>query len=116
MSEITITKILIRGKKAVGVEAYGMQYNSIHTAFKAAREKANPSIGYVRKEVVLVAGVIYSPKLLLLSGIGPAKDLQGINYSTCPRSHPGWKKSAGPSVCGTGDCSGPTGPSPNIIS
>ncbi|CAL8076421.1 unnamed protein product [Orchesella dallaii] len=34
---------------------------------------------FVRKEVILSAGTIGSPKLLLLSGVGPAYDLQAMN-------------------------------------
>ncbi|ODM87294.1 Glucose dehydrogenase [FAD, quinone] [Orchesella cincta] len=34
---------------------------------------------YARKEVILSAGTILSPKLLLLSGVGPAYDLQAMN-------------------------------------
>ncbi|CAL8076486.1 unnamed protein product [Orchesella dallaii] len=34
---------------------------------------------WVRKEVILSAGVFGSPKLLLLSGVGPAYDLQAMN-------------------------------------
>ncbi|KAK0507115.1 hypothetical protein JMJ35_010573 [Cladonia borealis] len=60
VTETTITKILIQGKKAVGVEAYGKHW-------------------YARQEIVLAAGAIDSPKLLLLSGIGPAKDLQELS-------------------------------------
>ena len=42
------------------------------------REKVNTSTGYATREVVLAAGAIDSPKLLLLSGIGPPKDLQKL--------------------------------------
>ena len=78
-TETTTTKILIRGKKAVGVEAHGKHCRSMYTSFNAAQEKANSSTGYARQEVVLAAGAVDSPKLLLLSGIGPAKDLQELS-------------------------------------
>lgn len=59
------TKILIdpRTKKAFGVEYLDM--------VKKVTRKA-----YAKKEVIVSAGSVESPKLLMLSGIGPAKELE----------------------------------------
>ncbi|KAK8764119.1 hypothetical protein V5799_033271 [Amblyomma americanum] len=54
------TQILFEGKRAVGVEF--MKEGRMHTAFAT-------------REVILSAGVIESPHLLLLSGIGPREQL-----------------------------------------
>ncbi|XP_055847607.1 glucose dehydrogenase [FAD, quinone] isoform X2 [Episyrphus balteatus] len=57
-----VTKILIdpKTKQAIGVE------------FIKNKKK---QVAYVRKEVILSAGTIASPQLLMLSGIGPAEHL-----------------------------------------
>ncbi|MFC6981066.1 GMC oxidoreductase [Microbulbifer taiwanensis] len=55
------TRVIMEGKKAVGVE-YRQQG-------KTFRARAN-------KEVILSASAFNSPKLLMLSGIGPAEQLQ----------------------------------------
>ncbi|KAK8787692.1 hypothetical protein V5799_022533 [Amblyomma americanum] len=54
------TQVLFEGKRAVGVEF--MKEGRMHTAFAT-------------REVILSAGVIESPHLLLLSGIGPREQL-----------------------------------------
>jgi choline dehydrogenase-like flavoprotein len=60
LTEAHTTRILMEGKRAVGVEAsMGGQLQQ----FKAARE------------VLLCAGALQSPQLLMLSGIGPAAQL-----------------------------------------
>ncbi|XP_077508663.1 glucose dehydrogenase [FAD, quinone]-like [Amblyomma americanum] len=56
----TAHRILFEGKRAVGVEF--MKEGRMHTAFAT-------------REVILSAGVIESPHLLLLSGIGPREQL-----------------------------------------
>jgi choline dehydrogenase len=56
-----VTRILFEGRRAIGVEY--VQNGSRHEA-RAARE------------VILSAGAINSPQLLLLSGIGPAGELE----------------------------------------
>lgn len=58
-----VTKILFQGKKAVGVETSGKKL-------------------IVRKEVILSAGTVDTPKLLLLSGCGPTSDLNELGIPT----------------------------------
>ncbi|OXU31834.1 hypothetical protein TSAR_008283 [Trichomalopsis sarcophagae] len=65
-----VTKIIIdkKSKKAIGVE------------YILLTEKANNlKKAFARKEVIVSAGVIDSPKLLMLSGIGPVDDLRKLN-------------------------------------
>jgi choline dehydrogenase len=61
-----VTKVLIdpKKKKAIGVK-YIDQTGNMHTV-------------YARKEVILSAGAINSPQLLLLSGVGPREDLKAV--------------------------------------
>lgn len=59
-----VTKVLFSGKQAIGVEI------SRHGK-KGRREQLKAS-----KEVILSAGVINSPQLLKLSGVGPAAELR----------------------------------------
>ena len=56
-------RILLHGTRAIGI-AYA-QNGAIETAF-------------ADREVILSGGVINSPQLLMLSGIGPADDLRGL--------------------------------------
>ncbi|XP_018787280.1 PREDICTED: glucose dehydrogenase [FAD, quinone] [Bactrocera latifrons] len=61
------TKVLIdKNKRAIGVEFL---------------KKGQKNVVFVRREVILSAGALNSPQLLMLSGIGPADHLQehGIN-------------------------------------
>lgn len=63
-----VTKILFNGTRAIGVdyERHGQK------GLKA----------FARKEVILSAGVMESPKLLMLSGIGPKEHLDYLNITT----------------------------------
>lgn len=63
-----VTKIIIdqRTKRAIGVQYLKTNSSIVQKAF-------------VKKEVILSAGVIDSPKLLMLSGIGPADHLREMN-------------------------------------
>jgi choline dehydrogenase-like flavoprotein len=67
-TQALVIKILFEGKRAVGV-AYGRRGDSTLYEARAARE------------VLVTSGAIGSPKLLLLSGLGPADELraQGID-------------------------------------
>ncbi|XP_072767522.1 glucose dehydrogenase [FAD, quinone] [Anoplolepis gracilipes] len=60
------TKVLVNLDKAEGIEflRFGNKYTAI-----------------AEKEIILSAGVIESPKLLMLSGIGPKKHLKDLNIS-----------------------------------
>ena len=58
------TKLLIEGKRAVGVEYL---------------RDGRPERVRAAREIVLCGGVVDSPKLLMLSGIGPADHLKSLN-------------------------------------
>lgn len=60
-SRAVATKVIVEGRRAVGVE---YQRDGQRTIVRAARE------------IVLCGGVVESPKLLMLSGIGPADHLR----------------------------------------
>ncbi|NP_001155085.1 glucose dehydrogenase-like venom protein isoform X1 [Nasonia vitripennis] len=64
-SRARATKIIIdeSSKKAIGVEYVDERTNAAKRVFAS-------------KEVIVSAGVIDSPKLLMLSGVGPARDLE----------------------------------------
>ncbi|KAJ5112230.1 hypothetical protein N7532_000275 [Penicillium argentinense] len=57
-----VQRVLLEGKKAVGVEANGNKY-------------------YASKEVILSAGSLNDPRILMHSGIGPAAQLQQHNIN-----------------------------------
>ncbi|XP_065221553.1 glucose dehydrogenase [FAD, quinone]-like [Planococcus citri] len=65
MKETLVTKVLIDGnKKAYGVEVFR---NNVHKKIIA------------KKEVILTAGALNSPQLLMLSGIGPRDHLKDLS-------------------------------------
>lgn len=69
ITEAHVTRILTRKNKHDKLAAYGVEFlykNKLRTATS-------------RKEVVLSAGAINSPKILMLSGIGPPKHLKRMN-------------------------------------
>ena len=44
--------------------------------------KGKPTVAYADREVVLSGGAVNSPRLLLLSGIGPADELRAVGVKT----------------------------------
>jgi len=60
ISNATVSKVLIENKKAVGI---------------AYIENGEQKIAHSTKEIVLSAGAFASPKLLMLSGVGPVEEL-----------------------------------------
>ena len=69
-SEAIVTKILIKGDRAIGVEVY---------------KNGNMQRFFASKEVILCAGAINTPHILMLSGIGPEDHLRGAGID--PRHH-----------------------------
>eukprot|EP00743_Colponemidia_sp_Colp-15_P001154 GILK01001267.1.p1 GENE.GILK01001267.1~~GILK01001267.1.p1 ORF type:complete len:635 (+),score=58.31 GILK01001267.1:58-1905(+) len=65
-----VTKILVEGDRAVGVEFRKEVENS------SPREYATAKRVLANKEVIISAGAVNSPQLLLLSGIGPREVLK----------------------------------------
>ncbi len=62
-SDATVLKVLMEGDRAVGVQcATGRDVTTVRA----------------RREVILTAGAVGTPKLLLLSGIGPADELRQL--------------------------------------
>ena len=65
LGTVQVTSIILEGKKAIGVRFE--RHNSTGTSSGTA---------FARREVILSAGAIDSPKLLMISGIGPREHLQ----------------------------------------
>ncbi|KUJ18909.1 choline dehydrogenase-like protein [Mollisia scopiformis] len=68
MPETAAGKLLFEGKKAVGVQ-YINRTSGVVTNVTAT------------KEVILAAGAVHSPQILILSGVGPKKTLDQFNIS-----------------------------------
>ncbi|MBB3236732.1 GMC family oxidoreductase [Phyllobacterium endophyticum] len=67
MTGARVTRIIVENGTATGVEY-----------IKSGRTHVLPA----EREVILSAGAINSPKLLMLSGIGPARHLEGLGIKT----------------------------------
>jgi choline dehydrogenase len=61
LTGLTTRKVVTEGRRAVGIEV---------------EEGGQPALIRARREVILSAGAIGSPQLLMLSGIGPAEQLR----------------------------------------
>jgi choline dehydrogenase len=64
-TQVQVARVLVEEGRAAGVEFFQKQ--------KTGRQQVRAS-----REVILCAGAIGSPQLLLLSGIGPRKDLEAL--------------------------------------
>lgn len=69
LTEAHVTKVLIKQHKSHKLVAYGVEF--------VYKDKLRTAAA--RKEVILSAGAINSPKILMLSGIGPQKHLKKLN-------------------------------------
>lgn len=63
VTRATVLRIVFEGRRAVGIE---------YLANKASQ----PQVARAEQEVIVTAGAIGSPKLMMLSGVGPADHLQ----------------------------------------
>src|SRR6185503_11526496 len=61
------TRVLVKDGRA-----HGLEYTV----------KGKPTVAYADREVVLSGGAVNSPRLLLLSGIGPADELGALSINT----------------------------------
>ncbi|KAL8936667.1 MAG: hypothetical protein Q9211_004071 [Gyalolechia sp. 1 TL-2023] len=78
MTKCVVEKILFdgNGHKAIGVEtSQGKSWTSHPLLLLELVDTKSLSV-YARKEVILSAGALDSPKLLLLSGVGPRTELE----------------------------------------
>jgi choline dehydrogenase len=69
LTDVHTTRILIEHERAIGIElvyASSRQRGSLHAD----------------REVIVTAGAIGSPKLLMLSGIGPADELKAVGVAS----------------------------------
>lgn len=110
-SEVLASKILLKKSKNHGLKAVGIEYLEGWNIYQTGR---NPNVlmcgyggtagdaranameakkqgykrVYARKEVILSAGVFGTPQLMMLSGLGPVKDLEAIGIR-CLKNIPG---------------------------
>src|SRR5690606_3629800 len=68
---IMVTRVVVEKGRAVGVEI-------------VAKPGGQPEILRADREVIVSSGAIGSPKLLMLSGIGPADHLKSVGIATVP--------------------------------
>lgn len=68
LTNVHVTRILFSGRRATGIEYRNFTQKTLQNLSAS-------------KEVILSAGVINSPQLLLLSGVGPVRELEALGIS-----------------------------------
>jgi choline dehydrogenase-like flavoprotein len=71
-----VSRVLFEEKTAVGIETVDGKKGRPVYPCSLIRVHVNLQIAYASKEIIITSGSIDSPKLLLLSGVGPAKELE----------------------------------------
>ena len=89
---IRVTKLIIEDKKVTGVE-YALE-----------SDRAQKGKVYADKEVILSAGALASPQLLMLSGIGPEETLNSLGIKVIKNSKVGYNLMNHPTSTGVTVC------------
>lgn len=71
-----VSRVLFEGKTAVGIEMVDGKKGWPSYSFSLIKAHVNLQTAYASKEIIVTSGSIDSPKLLLLSGVGPEKELE----------------------------------------
>jgi choline dehydrogenase-like flavoprotein len=80
MTQAKVTQTLFKGKKATGIKIFnGDKRWTRPSPFVITCFNKKFLCRFRRKDLIVSAGSIDTPKLLLLSGVGPAKDLERHN-------------------------------------
>ena len=79
-----VQRILFEGNRAVGVEYV---------------RKGKRVVEHADREVIISAGALSSPKLLMLSGVGPRDDIERVRDHVRVRSVRGWEQTCKSTPC-----------------
>lgn len=73
----------ITGNKIKDIShVYGVPAGSVYTAFTANKNLPEPTNYYARKEVILCAGFMHTPQILMLSGVGDKTELEAVGITS----------------------------------